>query len=131
MLLSDYDPENGPFFDETFGRRGEPRPPCAELIASISALGQDGLRRHQLAAEEALMKAGITFTLQDDDGGSQERILPFDIIPRIIDAREWQSIEQGLKQRVRALNAFLQDLYHRQEIIRSGRLPIHFLRALN
>ena len=62
----------------------------------------------------------------EDDG--EERLIPFDMVPRIITAREWRRLSKGIEQRVRALNAFLQDLYHRQEIVRAGRFPEKLLR---
>jgi len=65
---------------------------------------------------------GITFAVYGEDAGT-ERLIPFDIVPRIIDAGEWEKLAAGLKQRVRALNAFIEDIYHAQEILRAGKLP--------
>jgi uncharacterized circularly permuted ATP-grasp superfamily protein len=91
--------------------------------------GQDiaWLCRQDAEAERFFRRIGITFNVYGEDAG-EERLIPFDMIPRIITAREWRKLTRGIEQRVRALNAFLQDLYHRQEIVKSGRLPIHFLR---
>jgi uncharacterized circularly permuted ATP-grasp superfamily protein len=91
--------------------------------------GQDlaWLRRQDAEAERFFRRIGITFNVYGDDAG-EERLIPFDMIPRIITAREWRKLTRGIEQRVRAINAFLQDLYHRQEIVKSGRLPVHFLR---
>lgn len=80
------------------------------------------LRRKQREAEEVFRLTGITFNVYGR-AEAAERLIPFDIIPRIIAAREWQRLARGIEQRVRAINAFLHDIYHRQEIIRAGRLP--------
>jgi len=85
------------------------------------------LKRQDGEAERFFRRTGITFNVYGHDGG-EERLIPFDMIPRIITAREWRRLSRGIEQRVRALNAFLQDLYHRQEIVRSGRLPVEVLR---
>ena len=80
------------------------------------------MRRKGQEAETFFRKTGITFNVYGDDAG-EERLLPFDMIPRIISAGEWRKVVRGIEQRVRALNAFLHDIYHRQEIIRAGRVP--------
>ena len=71
-------------------------------------------------------RVGITFAVygeKDEDGSGTERLIPFDLIPRIIPAQEWKSMEQGLVQRVTALNRFIHDVYHAQDIIRAGLVP--------
>src|SRR5215211_1410324 len=73
-------------------------------------------------AERAFHRVGITFAVYGDNGGT-ERLIPFDIVPRIIPADEWTMLERGLKQRVRALNLFLADVYHEQRILKSGAIP--------
>ena len=73
-------------------------------------------------AERAFHRVGITFAVYGDNGGT-ERLIPFDIVPRIIPAHEWQTLEMGLKQRVRALNLFLGDVYHEQRILKAGAIP--------
>ncbi len=80
------------------------------------------MRRKGQEAESFFRKTGITFNVYGDDAG-EERLIPFDMIPRIISAGEWRKVVKGIEQRVRALNAFLHDIYHRQEIIRAGRVP--------
>ena len=80
------------------------------------------MRRKGQEAETFFRKTGITFNVYGDNAG-EERLLPFDMIPRIITAGEWRKVVKGIEQRVRALNAFLHDIYHRQEIIRAGRVP--------
>ena len=73
-------------------------------------------------AESLFRRLGITFAVYGSDEGT-EKLIPFDIIPRIISAIEWRKLSKGIEQRVRALNAFLYDIYHRQEILRAGRVP--------
>jgi uncharacterized circularly permuted ATP-grasp superfamily protein len=85
------------------------------------------LKRQNLEAERFFRKTGITFNVYGDDAG-EERLIPFDMIPRIITANEWRKLSRGIEQRVRALNAFLHDLYHRREIIRAGKFPERLLK---
>ena len=80
------------------------------------------LRRKGAEAEGFFRRTGITFNVYGDDAG-EERLIPFDMVPRIVTAREWRRLSRGIEQRVRALNAFLHDIYHRQEIVRAGRVP--------
>lgn len=80
------------------------------------------MRRKNSEAENFFRRSGITFNVYGEDDG-EERLIPFDMVPRIISGGEWRRLSRGIEQRVRALNAFMHDLYHRQEIIRSGRLP--------
>lgn len=109
-------------FDETFDSDGMPRPGAELLVECLSALPEDDLTRFQRAAEAAMLNLGITFNVYGADGGS-ERIFPFDIIPRILTAMEWQRIESGLKQRSLALNRFIDDLYNEQRILNDGVVP--------
>jgi len=85
------------------------------------------LRRQHSEAERFFRTTGITFNVYGESAG-EERLIPFDMIPRIISAAEWRKLSRGIEQRVRALNAFLFDVYHRQEIVRAGRLPASALR---
>ena len=84
------------------------------------------MRRKGQEAETFFRKTGITFNVYGDDAG-EERLIPFDMVPRIITAGEWRKLVKGIEQRVRALNAFLHDIYHRQEIIRAGRMPLSLI----
>ncbi len=84
------------------------------------------MRRKGIEAETFFRKTGITFNVYGDDAG-EERLIPFDMVPRIIIAAEWRKLVKGIEQRVRALNAFLHDIYHRQEIIRAGRVPLSLI----
>ncbi|PEQ12015.1 hypothetical protein B2G71_14660 [Novosphingobium sp. PC22D] len=114
-------------YDEMFNPDGTVRPAYADFRDWYDTQDPAWLKRQDAEAERFFRRVGITFNVYGDDDG-EERLIPFDMIPRIITAREWRKLTRGIEQRVRALNAFLQDLYHRQEIIRSGRLPIHYLR---
>ncbi len=120
MLLDAYDPEN--FYDELFSGKGQPRPEAASLVKWMKQLSKETLKQHQQTVQIALYKLGVTFNVYSDDRGV-EKIFPFDIIPRIISAREWEWIEKGLKQRITALNLFLQDIYSEQKIIKDGIIP--------
>lgn len=120
MRFSPY-PSDG-VFDETFDASGRPRPGTELLVEGLASLQEDELLRFQRAAEAAMLNLGITFTVYGADGGS-ERIFPFDIIPRVLTAVEWERIERGLKQRSFALNRFIDDLYNRQQVLRDGIVP--------
>ena len=84
------------------------------------------LRKKATEAETFFRRTGITFNVYGQQEAA-ERLIPFDIIPRIVSAREWAKLERGIEQRVRAINAFLHDIYHRQEILRSGRVPVDLI----
>jgi uncharacterized circularly permuted ATP-grasp superfamily protein len=122
MLFDGY--ETGGFYDEMFHPGGTPRD-CARLLYErISSVGDTEIRRYQQAAELALFRMGITFNVYGDEAGT-EKIFPFDIIPRIVAADEWAQIDRGLKQRVHALNCFIDDVYHEQKILKDGVIPSH------
>jgi uncharacterized circularly permuted ATP-grasp superfamily protein len=128
MQFNGYDPENGPFFDELFRAPGRPRPGLEAVVAAIDGLEEGVLRARQRAAEHLLLNLGITFTLNgDSDGDGSERIFPFDIIPRVIAAKEWQRLERGITQRLEALNLFLADVYSERRIVREGVLPEYLI----
>src|SRR5688500_14403559 len=124
-----YDPENGPYYDELFAAKGQPRPGFEPLIDGIGQLDPGVLQARQQAAETALFKMGITFTLGGDGEGAQERILPFDVIPRVVAADEWSRLERGIKQRLTALNLFLSDIYGERRVIREGIVPEHLVKT--
>lgn len=124
MLFEKYD--TGSFYDEMFNPDGPPRPAARLLFQRIAALDSDELRRYQHAAEQALFRMGITFNVYGDAAGT-ERIFPFDIIPRIVGADEWSPIERGLRQRVHALNLFIDDIYHDQKILKDGVIPAELI----
>src|SRR6266446_7786662 len=114
--------DTGGFFDEMFTPQGSPHPGAKLLQEKIDSLFNGELLQRQQAAERALLHMGITFNVYGEDAGT-ERIFPFDIIPRIIEATEWQWIERGLKQRVYALNLFINDIYHQQKILKDKIIP--------
>jgi uncharacterized circularly permuted ATP-grasp superfamily protein len=114
-------------YDEMFGADGAISPAYAGYCDWYDAQDRDWLKRQDAEAERFFRRTGITFNVYGDDAG-EERLIPFDMIPRIITANEWRKLSRGIEQRVRALNAFLKDLYHRQEIVRAGRLPMKLLR---
>src|ERR1700687_857842 len=120
--------QTGPFFDEMFDASAEPRPAARALVQLIEAMSDGELLRRQQSAERALLHMGITFNVYGDSAGA-ERIFPFDLAPRIVAASEWDYIERGLKQRIRALNLFLDDIYHQQKIVRDGVIPIEIIRS--
>ena len=98
------------------------REPYRSLLNAIGQLSVSQLQQKDLQAGELFMNQGITFTVYSDDAGI-ERIFPFDIIPRIITAAEWAKIESGIKQRLKALNLFLKDIYHDQQILKDKVIP--------
>jgi uncharacterized circularly permuted ATP-grasp superfamily protein len=110
------------FYDEMFTADGRPRPHVQLLLDTIQSLSDGQLLRYKHAAERLLLQMGITFNVYGDSQGA-ERIFPFDLVPRIIPASEWDYIERGLKQRIHALNAFLDDVYHDQKILKDGTIP--------
>jgi uncharacterized circularly permuted ATP-grasp superfamily protein len=115
-----YDP--GVFYDELIQAPGKPRPAARELARYLSSLTDGQLKARQSSAEQAIVEMGITFTVYSD-GENVDRAWPLDIIPRIIDETEWRVIEAGLKQRLQALNLFIDDVYHEQKIVKDGVVP--------
>ena len=118
--------ETDGFYDEMFDQNGEVRPPAKALIERIQSLPETELVRRQKAADRSMVRLGITFNVYGESEGT-ERIIPFDILPRIIEKQEWMWIERGLKQRILALNMFINDIYHRQQIIKDGIIPEHVI----
>jgi uncharacterized circularly permuted ATP-grasp superfamily protein len=114
--------ETGRFFDEMFVRGGEPRAIASQLAASIESLPEGEILNRQQAAEKELLQMGITFNVYGEHAGV-EKISSFDIVPRIVGASEWRSIERGLKQRIQALDLFIDDIYHEQKILKDGIIP--------
>jgi uncharacterized circularly permuted ATP-grasp superfamily protein len=110
------------FYDEMFEAGGNPRDEAKLLLETIQSLEPGQLQQYQHAAERLLVKMGITFNVYGDSQGT-ERIFPFDLIPRILKASEWEWIERGLRQRIRVLNLFIDDIYHDQKILKDGVIP--------
>jgi uncharacterized circularly permuted ATP-grasp superfamily protein len=109
-------------WDELLFADGTPRPAAASLISQLQGMGTAELQERQNLAELDILGMGITFTVYSDGRGT-DRAWPFDIIPRIIEAAEWRRIEAGLVQRLGALNQFIDDLYHDQNVIKDGIVP--------
>ena len=126
MRIDEYQTDG--FRDEMFTDAGEARPEAKLLLDTISALEDGQLQRFQRAAERRLIQLGITFNVYGNTGGT-ERIFPFDLIPRIISAEEWDRIERGLKQRTRALNQFIDDIYHEKKILKDKAIPAEVIES--
>jgi uncharacterized circularly permuted ATP-grasp superfamily protein len=114
------------YFDEMFSADGSLRGSYEEIGRWFNAEDASRLRAKQREAEEVFRLTGITFNVYGK-AEAEERLIPFDIVPRVISGREWQRLERGIEQRVRAINAFLHDIYHRQEIVRAGRVPAEMI----
>ena len=134
MRWSDYQPETHTW-DGYVDAMGAARPSHQSLVAQLAGLGVAGIRALQHTAEVSLLNQGITFTVYADELGT-EKILPFDLLPRVVTAAEWERVERGIEQRLRALNLFLRDIYGDQKILRDGKVPTelvvsspHFSRA--
>ncbi|MBF9049619.1 circularly permuted type 2 ATP-grasp protein [Roseobacter sp. HKCCD9010] len=110
------------FFDEMSGGADAARAPYQPYEAWFQNEDLRELRKKSIEAERFFRRTGITFNVYGQDE-ADERLIPFDIVPRIISGREWARLTKGIEQRVRAINAFLYDIYHRQEILRAGRVP--------
>jgi uncharacterized circularly permuted ATP-grasp superfamily protein len=124
MLLDSYDKEN--FFDEMFGEDSTAHPHYQKVLERFQRLDTAEYRQKQTAVDLAFMRGGVTFTVYNDNQGT-ERIFPFDLVPRVIPAKEWDLIEHGLTQRITALNMFLEDIYHEQKILRDRVIPPHYV----
>ena len=122
--MSSNDP---PKFDEMHTPEGEVREAYAGYNQWLGEQDAGWMRSKASEAEGFFRKTGITFNVYGEDD-AEERLIPFDMVPRIISGAEWRRLSKGIEQRVRALNAFMHDLYHRQDIIRSGRLPERLFR---
>jgi uncharacterized circularly permuted ATP-grasp superfamily protein len=115
-----------PHFDEMLRADGSVREPYDEFCAWYTSQDAGRLRTKARDAENFFRRTGITFAVYGEEEAS-ERLIPFDIVPRIISGREWARLSRGIEQRVRAINAFLYDIYHRQEILRAGRIPVDLI----
>jgi uncharacterized circularly permuted ATP-grasp superfamily protein len=118
--------ETDGFYDELVEPGGRPRASAALLADRIESLAPGELLGRQAAAEQALLELGITFNVYGDEAGT-EKIFPFDVIPRIVGADDWDYVERGLKQRIQALNLFIDDIYHDQRIVKAGVVPEHMI----
>jgi len=116
-----------PNFDEMHDADGVTRPAYNSYCSWFDGQSRDFLRRKNVEAEGSFRRTGITFNVYGQDE-AEERLIPFDMVPRILTGNEWRKLSRGIEQRVSAINAFMHDLYHRQEIVRAGRLPERLLR---
>lgn len=118
---NEYQP--GVFFDELIAAPGKPRPVADTLCRHLASMGSEDLAWCKATADSAMKEMGITFTVYSEAEGSIDRVWPFDVIPRVMPKREWDRIDLGLRQRVKALNLFIEDLYHGQKIVKDGVFP--------
>ncbi len=118
--FSDY--QTNSFFDELVNERNSPRKGNELIYEFINKLSVEELKSKQKSLEMAMINMGITFNVYSEEGGT-ERIIPIDIIPRVINAKDWSKLEKGLIQRIFALNEFLKDIYSDQKILKDGIIP--------
>lgn len=111
-----------PFFDELITPAAKPRVAARQLVNLLQSLSGEEMSTRRAAAELAIKEMGISFTIYSE-GRNIDRAWPFDIIPRIIPAREWDKVSRGLIQRSRALNCFIDDIYNKQKILADGVVP--------
>jgi uncharacterized circularly permuted ATP-grasp superfamily protein len=123
-MLRKYNHDN--FFDEMMDGAGEIRPHYRHFGSLFETLKREEFEDKRHSVDLAFLRQGITFNVYGDAQG-MERIFPFDLIPRIIPAREWEHIERGLVQRITALNLFLRDIYHEQKIVKDGVVPPFYI----
>jgi uncharacterized circularly permuted ATP-grasp superfamily protein len=109
-------------YNEMFSADGQVRDHYRRFARWLDETPADRVAQRRAEADALFHKVGITFAVYGEEAGT-ERLIPFDIVPRIIDADEWKKLAAGLKQRVQALNAFINDIYHTQEILRAGKIP--------
>ncbi len=110
------------FAHSASGPTSDPRPHCQAYWNWLKGQSEETMERARIEADLFFRRVGITFNVYGDEAGT-ERLIPFDLIPRILPADEWRTMEAGLRQRVTALNRFIHDIYHDQDIIRAGLIP--------
>lgn len=120
--------EVGEFYDEMFEAPGVARPHYRKVLERLQEMDAADFHRKRALVDNTLLNQGVTFTVYNDNQGT-ERIFPFDLIPRIIPAHEWEQVERGLVQRITALNKFLHDVYHEQRIVKEGIVPGEVVRS--
>ncbi|HEX2860567.1 MAG TPA: circularly permuted type 2 ATP-grasp protein [Lacunisphaera sp.] len=118
--------EAGSFYDEMIDASGAVRPHYQNFLKHFGPLSPEEFAAKRNAVDLAFLRQGVTFNVYGDSQGT-ERIFPFDLVPRIIPASEWEHLEAGLIQRITALNLFLHDIYHEQNIIKDGTIPAHYV----
>ncbi len=125
-IWENYKTENA--YDELMSSEFQPRQISYRLCQYLNSLNKKDIEKRKIAAELAILEMGISFTVYSDEGNI-DRAWPFDIIPRIICTKEWQTIEKGLKQRLTALNCFIADIYDKQEFIKDGKMPAEIINS--
>jgi len=120
-LFTGYAPLSGAF-DEFVDANGQPHPAVAAVVRRLDELGRDEFRRCKRLADATFLRSGVTFSVYSG-AAATERIFPFDLIPRVVAAAEWDAVRRGLEQRIRALNLFLADVYGDQRILDEGGVP--------
>jgi uncharacterized circularly permuted ATP-grasp superfamily protein len=124
MDWKSYDP-NG-YFDELVGRDGSIRPPARQLIHYLESLPPEEIESRRQMAEATIQEMGVSFTVYTEEGNI-DRAWPFDIVPRTISAKQWRTTAAGLEQRLKALNLFINDLYHEQQVLKDGIIPAEII----
>jgi len=124
LTLETYKTEG--FYDELFKKDGVPHKGAAPLVAQLDTLSRPELKRRQKHAEEILYQSGNTFNVYGDKKGT-EKILPFDVIPRMVSSKDWAKLEKGINQRILALNLFIQDIYNDQKILKDKAIPAELI----
>ncbi len=126
------------FYDELFAADGDPRPHARALAQELERLGPERMLAAGRLRDTIFTQQGITFDASGDDGDVRDRPFPLDLAPRVLAADDWTQIKRGLAQRIRALNRFVDDVYHEREIVRAGIVPwtliasrSHFARAVH
>jgi uncharacterized circularly permuted ATP-grasp superfamily protein len=114
------------FFDEMFDKSGQVRPHYQSLAEKFQSIPDDDFEARRASCDQHFLRQGVTFNVYHDNRGT-ERIFPFDPIPRVIPADEWEHLEKGLTQRIVALNLFLHDIYHEQHILKDGVIPRFYI----
>jgi uncharacterized circularly permuted ATP-grasp superfamily protein len=123
-MLQGYQPER--LFDEMVDGAGQTRPHYRAFRDRLSPMPAAEFEQRRRAVDLAFLRQGVTFNVYGDSQGA-ERIFPFDLVPRIIPGKEWEHIERGLVQRITALNLFLHDIYHGQQILKDGVIPSYYV----
>jgi uncharacterized circularly permuted ATP-grasp superfamily protein len=120
--MHDAAPRRPVAFDEMYDAQGQVRPQYKAYAEWLASQSSEAMAARQIEADLSFRRVGITFSVAGDAAGT-ERLIPFDLIPRIIPADDWKRLEAGLKQRVRALNMFIHDIYHGHDIVHAGVIP--------
>jgi len=121
-----YEADTARFFDEVIAHNGTPRPHYNKMLQRFDQFSNDDIKARREVINIFFRNQGITFTVYGEEQGV-ERLFPFDLIPRVVPANEWQTIEKGLTQRITALNEFLKDIYHSQKILKDKIIPAELI----